>query len=69
MKSDIPDELFVFSDSPSLGPNCVLLSSEADSSSIGLPNSLDFDSCKSQDYFLSVLPWSSDKFSIDDLPF
>ena len=31
MKSDIPDDLFVFSDSPSFGPNCVLLSSEADS--------------------------------------
>ena len=31
MKSDTPDDLFVFSDSPSLGPNCVLLSSEADS--------------------------------------
>ena len=31
MKSDTPDELFVFPDSPSLGPHCVLLSSEADS--------------------------------------
>ena len=31
MKSDTPDELFVFPDSPSLGPNCSLLSSEAHS--------------------------------------
>ena len=31
MKSDTPDELFVFPDSSSLGPNCVLLSSEAQS--------------------------------------
>ena len=31
MKSDTPDELFVFPDSSSLGSNCVLLSSEADS--------------------------------------
>ena len=42
MKSDIPDDLFVFPDSPSFGPNCSLLSSEADSfffsSSIGEPN-------------------------------
>ena len=69
MKSDTPDELFVFPDSLSLGPNCVLLSSEADSSSIGLPNSPDFDSRKSQDYFLSIFPWASKKFFIDDLPY
>ena len=61
MKSDTPDELFVFPDSPSLGSNCVLLSSEADS--------VFFDRRKREDYFLATLPWVPITFFEDDLPF
>ena len=61
MKSDTPDDLFVFPDSPSLGPNCVLLSSDADS--------VFSDFRKREDYFLATLPWVSDTFFDDDLPF
>ena len=58
MKSDTPDELFVFPDSDSLTPNLFLLSSEADSvffSSIGFPNRPDISP-----------PFI---FHVDDLPF
>ena len=83
MKSDTPDEFFVFPDSPSLGPNCVLLSSEADSSSIGLPNRPDSDSLTpnllllsseaDSVFFTDIIPplsfFSEFDFSVDDLPF
>ena len=67
MKSDTPDELFVFPDFSSLGPNCVLLSSEADSfffsSSIGFPNRPDISL---SDHFVNA---NEMYFSEDDLPF
>ena len=58
MKSDTPDELFVFPDFFSLSPRLLLLSSEADSvfyTDISLP-----------DHFVDV---NEMVFSDDDLPF
>ena len=80
MKSDIPDDLFVFPDSPSFGPNCSLLSSEADSfffsSSIGEPNRPDSVFTLTQEDIddMSVdssFPLRNPNYGsvIDDLPF
>ena len=54
MKSDTPDELFVFPDSPSIGePN----------SSFSVP---DFDDCKIRDYCLATLPWPPRPLFVDE---
>ena len=69
MKSDTPDELFVFPDSPSLGLNCVLLSSEADSVFTLTQEDIDDMSVDSS------FPLRNPRFkpvidiSVDDLPF
>ena len=56
MKSDTPDELFVFPDLPSLTPNLILLSSEA--------SSVFFTDIPPPSYVFSEFD-----FSVDDLPF
>ena len=58
MKSDTPDHLFVFPDSPSLTPNLYLLSSEADS--------FFYTDISPPDHFVDV---NEMYFSDDDLPF
>jgi len=58
MKSDIPDELFVFPDSSSLTPNLFLLSSEADS--------FFYTDISPPDHFVAV---NEMVFSDDDLPY
>ena len=56
MKSDTPDELFVFPDSDSLTPNLLLLSSDADSVFF-------------TDIIPPLSFFSEFDFSVDDLPF
>ena len=56
MKSDIPDELFVFPDSPS-------------DSLPSSPPDFDPDLRKREDYFLATLPCVPRTFFEDDLPF
>ena len=77
MKSDIPDELFVFPDSDSLGPNCSLLSSEAQYPVCLTAQILDsefiFQNSGSlrplYDRYKYGFPEFQSEFSVDDLPY
>ena len=56
MKSDTPDELFVF-------PDHVVASTDM------VQPDFDPDCRKREDYFLATLPWVPKTFFEDDLPF